>query len=105
LCCEPWGGKSEKCCGDLITVVLKTISGVAAEVIHNLGFAVTEKIDFSMELDDKRPRFVVGKERVREIGELNRGKPGSCKGCCEAHLRDQSGLKRIGCSPALWEPV
>lgn len=88
-----WDRKSEKSCGDLITIVLKTISGEVAEVIHNPGFAVAENIDFSLELEDKRPSFIVGKERVREIGELNERMQGSCKGCCELRLRDQSGLR------------
>lgn len=90
-----WDRESEKSCGDLITIVLKTISCVAAEVLNNPGFAVTENIDFSPELDDKRPSFIVGKESVWETGELHGEKQGSCRGCCEAHLRDQSGLKPI----------
>jgi hypothetical protein len=65
LCREPRDRKSEKCCGDLITIVDKTISVVAVEVIDNVWFAVTENIDFSMEFDDKRPSFIGGTARLR----------------------------------------
>lgn len=89
MCREPGTEKSEKSCGDRITIVLKTISGVAVEVIHNPGFAVTEDIDFNPELDDKWPSLICGKERVREIGELNE----ESRGVLRAAVRHTSAIK------------